>query len=349
MRRVLLPIVFVLLSAGCAAQAALPVATKPAGSPKAPTPTMSTAGAAFHAIRVGVHPNKPTKRPTPSPTTSSMPTTSAPGGTITKTLVVFIENHTLIQMRAGMPYLNSVADRYGYANNYTALTHPSLPNYLAVAGGSTFGINDDLPPAAHPLSGPSVFGQAIAAGKTAKVYAEDEPGNCAPWNSGLYAVRHTGWPYFADEAASCKLYDVPSGTADSGAFKADVAAGNLPNVGWLIPNLCNDAHLSGCPLQDAGSLSLADNWLSKMLPVVFNGPDFKSGTLAVVVTADEGSSGSNQILTVVANPAMSGVVVTTALNHYSLSGFLSQMSGSAPLRNAAGAPSFAAAFGLTTP
>src|SRR3954454_20407705 len=62
---------------------------------------------------------------------------------VTKVLVVIEENHSLSQMQSQMPYAYSLAKRYGYAGNYTAITHPSLPNYLAIAGGSTFGVTDD--------------------------------------------------------------------------------------------------------------------------------------------------------------------------------------------------------------
>lgn len=322
--------VLVVVSVGCSAQSS----SRDASTPSAHRTESPTAPAAT----------------TVAPSGSATKTGSvATAGTVTKTLVVFVENHTFAQMRTGMPYLNTLAQRYGYATGYTALTHPSLPNYLAVAAGSTFGISDDGSPAAHPLQGPSVFGQALAAGYAAKVYAEDMPANCYPSDSGPYAVRHTGWPYFADESAACRANQVPSGEVSSGAFVADAAAGRLPNVGWLIPNLCNDAHAAGCNDPNAGSLTLADDWLKTMLPAALNGPDFRSGRLAIVVTADEGNDTDNRVLTVVANAALSGKVVTSALNHYSLSGFLSAMSGSAPLRDAARAPSFAAAFGLTTP
>jgi phosphatidylinositol-3-phosphatase len=331
MRRVLASLTFLGLLAGCSAQA---------GHLSAAPRTTGTAGAV--AGGSSAHIVKTSHRKTTGTTTA--PTTSpAASSTVTKTLVIFVENHTLAQMQAGMPYLNSLAHTYSYATNYTAMTHPSLPNYLAVAGGSTFGVTDDNDPSAHPLNGPSVFGQALAKGDTAMVYAESEPSNCYPTNaSGGYVVRHTAWPYFVDETSACKIGQVPSGNATSGAFAADAAAGHLPNVGWLIPNICNDAH--DC------SLSVADHWLKTMLPDAFNGPDWRSGHLAVVVTADEDNrTGDNTVLTVVAHPSLSGKVVTSPLTHYSLSAFLSAMSGSTPLRSAAGAPSFAAAFGLSTP
>ena len=46
--------------------------------------------------------------------------------------------------------------------DYTAIRHPSLPNYLAIASGSTHGVTDDGDPSAHQLRGRTVFDQAIA-------------------------------------------------------------------------------------------------------------------------------------------------------------------------------------------
>src|SRR6476659_48826 len=74
-------------------------------------------------------------------------------GPVTKLLVFVEENHSLDQMKAGMPYAASLATRYGYATNYRAITHPSLGNYIAIAGGSSYGIHDDDPPSAHQIAG----------------------------------------------------------------------------------------------------------------------------------------------------------------------------------------------------
>src|SRR5580765_1331600 len=84
-----------------------------------------------------------------SPVSSVSPVPTRPtatGAKISKVLTIVEENHSLAQMRAEMPFLSAVATEYGYATGYTALTHPSLPNYLALSGGSTFGITDDKDP-----------------------------------------------------------------------------------------------------------------------------------------------------------------------------------------------------------
>lgn len=259
----------------------------------------------------------------------------------TKVLTIVVENHTYSQMKAGMPYLWSLGQQYGYASNWSSIAKPSLPNYLAISGGSTFGITDDSPPAKHPIGGSSVFGQAFMVGKTAKAYAESMKTNCALSDSTLYAVRHNPWTYYKDERVNCGKYDVPQT-----ALAADVATNALPNVGMLTPNLCNDAHKGGCSLSNAGSLSLPDAYLRKQLPPILSSTDFTSGRLTVVVTADEGSVSDKKVLTVVLNSGLHGVVVTSPLNHYSLTRFYDQVMGAPLLRGAATAPDMKAAFGL---
>jgi hypothetical protein len=285
------------------------------------------------------------KSSAPAPTSSApAPTSSAPSATrVTKLLTVVIENHSLGQVQSGMPYVDGLAKRFAYASNYTAIRHPSLPNYLAMTGGDTFGVTDDAAPSSHPLAGDSVFDQAIAAGKTAATYAESMTSNCQLTSSGRYAVKHNPWAYFdgTTQRANCKLHDVPAGTPATGAMHNAVAAGTLPNAGYWIPDLCDDAH--DC------SLTTADNYLKSWLPQIMAGPDYTSGRLAIVITADEDDSQSgNVVLTAVIHRSLDGThkVVTSALNHYSLLRMYDQALGAPLLRRAATASDMAAAFGL---
>lgn len=258
-----------------------------------------------------------------------------------KVLVVIEENHSYDQMKSGMPYLFGLSETYGYAAHWSAITHPSLPNYLAIAGGSTFGIVDDRNPAAHSAnvgSARSVFDQALDIGKTARTYAESMPSTCSlesyPPVVPAYAVRHNPWTYFAGSRSRCRVNDVPlSGFGDA------ARSNSLPNVGFLIPNLCHDAH--SC------SLTRADAFLKKTLPGVLSSRDFASGRLVVVVTADEDDKSSgNAVLTSVLSTRLSHEVVTTPLTHYSLTRYLAQVLGVTPLRNGRSAPDMQVAFGL---
>ena len=259
----------------------------------------------------------------------------------TKVLVVIEENHSYAKMKAGMPYLFGLSQKYGYASNWSAIRHPSLPNYLAISGGSTFGVTDDRGPVAHTAnvgSARSVFDQALDVGKRAKTYAQAMPGACHLWNypgvKPSYAVRHNPWTYYRDSRARCHANDLPQ-TGFSRAAQDNA----LPNVGFLIPNMCNDAH--DC------SLSTADAYLKKTLPDVLASHDFTSGKLTVVVTADEADRASkNTVLTSVLSARLSHKVVTTHLTHYSLTRYIAQVLGVRPLLNSGTAPDMKAAFGL---
>ncbi|MCU1595984.1 MAG: phosphatidylinositol-3-phosphate phosphatase, partial [Frankiales bacterium] len=110
-----------------------------------------------------------------------------------------------------------------------------------------------------------------------------------------------------------------------------------PNVGLLVPDICHDGH--DC------SLATADGWLKSWLTVVRQGADYRAGRLAIVVTFDEDdNSGNNTVLTTVVSPYTSRLVSSRACNHYSLTRYLAELTGTVPLRAAATATSLRAAF-----
>jgi phosphatidylinositol-3-phosphatase len=253
---------------------------------------------------------------------------------ITKVLTFIVENHSLRQMKTSMPYVFRLAREYAYADHYRAIAHPSLPNYLAMASGGTHGVTDDGAPSEHPLNGQTVFDQALALGQTATIYADSMTRRCQLDSSGHYAVKHNPWAYFVDGRDACGRHDVPVRR-----LAADSEKGRLPNAGMVIPDLVHDAH-------DA-SLGTADAWLKRQILMIQKGPDWKSGHLAVVITADEDdSAGDNTVLTVVASRDQPQLVVHAPLTHYSLTGLYDAVLGATPLGEAAGAASMATAFQL---
>jgi len=107
-------------------------------------------------------------------------------------MVIMEENHSIGQVfPRHMPYLWSLARRFGRATSWSDIGHPSLPNYLAIFGGSRFNDPQDCFPGRRcSYPGPSVFGQAIARGGTARSYEESMPRSCDRSNSGNYDVNH---------------------------------------------------------------------------------------------------------------------------------------------------------------
>jgi len=315
--------------------AALGMAVVGCGSPHAAVPPMLP-GASRGTSTTTAADEIPSAK-TVAAATSVAPARSAPD----KALVIIEENRTEGAALAGMPYLASLAASFGQTSDYQAVAHPSLPNYLALIGGSTFDVADDQPPADHPISGVSVLDRAIAASTTAKAYLEDMPSPCALTPTGDYAVKHNPWAYFTDQGArrNCQSFDLPAGTTTDGALHDDVESGTLPTIGMLVPNLCHDAH--NC------SLGAADDWLRQWLPILMHGPDYLGGHLAIVITFDEDdSSGGNTVLTAVIAPGVQHISSAAPLSHYSVARYLAEIAAVPVPGLAATAPSLATAFGM---
>ncbi len=263
---------------------------------------------------------------------------SAGSGRVRKILVIMEENHSIQQIFPdGMPYLWSLARQFAFASDWSDIGHPSLPNYLAIFGGSAFNQPQDCAPGSGcSYPAPSVFGQALSRGKTARAYEESMPQPCDQGFAGEYDVNHNPWAYFPGEAAGCRSDDVPSGTPAGGALATDVGRGTLPAVGLITPNLLHDGH-DGTPAQ-------ADTWLRMWIPVLMSGPDWRAGRLAIVVVFDEGET-TEQVPFVLMAPGLSGRKISGPANQYSLTRLIDFVIGAPPLRRAGSAANITSILG----
>src|SRR5450432_794916 len=62
--------------------------------------------------------------------------------------IIMMENHGYNQLinNPNAPFIDQYAKSANLANNYFAIAHPSLTNYLEVVGGSNFGVQTDNSP-----------------------------------------------------------------------------------------------------------------------------------------------------------------------------------------------------------
>src|SRR5256884_9210037 len=110
------------------------------------------------------------------------PAPAAAAGTVpafNHIFTIVMENHSYGQIigSGSAPYINSLAAKYGLATNYFAVAHPSLPNYLALTGGSTFGITSDCTTCF--VSAPNIAKDRVdASGRSWKAYMESMPRPC---------------------------------------------------------------------------------------------------------------------------------------------------------------------------
>ena len=226
------------------------------------------------------------------------------------------------------PYVNRLARRYGLAVASYAITHPSLPNYLALTSGSTAGVSSDCT-TCH-VDVPNIVDQLEAARIPWKAYLEDVPRPCF---EGLeargYAKRHNPLIYHDDVARSPRRC---SKLVGFGQLASDQRSGRLPTFIWITPNLCNDGH--DC------SLSIADRFLARNVPALLRGLG-PHGFL--VLTWDEGTSdrvccavaAGGRVLTLVAGPDVRrGARQGTPVDHYGVLGTLEEALGLPPLAGA---------------
>jgi phosphatidylinositol-3-phosphatase len=291
---------------------------------------------------VGAGPNqgaKPCNRKCQPPPTSTCGTKTARPATYAHVIWIWMENHGYSDVigSSAAPYINSLATACGLATNYTAVTHPSLPNYIAATSGSTWGIADDNPPSSHPLAGTSIFQQAGSAGS----YEESMPSNCDLTSSGTYAVKHNPEAYYTSIRSACASDNVAMGTTSSGAFATALSSGTLPRFSFVTPNLCNDMH--DCSIQTG------DAWLKSWVPKITGSAAYQAGNTVLFITWDEddGQTG-NHVATLVVSPYTTpGTRSGVAFTHYSLLRTTEELLGITTfLGNAASAGSMRAAFGL---
>lgn len=242
---------------------------------------------------------------------------------------VWLENEgysSIIGSRSA-PFLTRLAHACGLATRYSAVTHPSLPNYLAATSGSTWGVGDDDSPSSHPIAGPSIFSQVAAAGLTWRSFEESMPANCDRTSSGKYAVKHNPAAYYVGIRRRCGSWDVPLR-----ALRVDA----LPSFAFVTPNICDDMH--SC------SVATGDAWLQRFVGSLVAGASYAAGDTVVFITFDEGTGSSNRVATIVVSPSTHrGTVSASQFDHYSLLGTTEKLLGLPQLHRA---PSMARAFGL---
>ena len=224
------------------------------------------------------------------------------------------------------PYLNGLAASCGLASNYAAISHPSLPNYIALTSGGTQGITDDGEPSAHRLGAASIFSQL---GGNWRALEESMPTSCDKVTSGDYAARHNPAVYYTDLATTCPKDDVPL------RQPLDLSAAFT----FITPNICDDMH--SCPV------ATGDAWLSRYVPQILNSAPYRTNSTVLFITFDEGTTASNTVPTVVVAPSVPRALrVASAYTHYSLLRTTEQLLKLAPLGAATRASSMLAAFHL---
>lgn len=325
-RRVVLVLAAAVLS-GCSAGVSRPSAT---GAPAATAPSTgpSTTG--------------PSTTGASSTTAPATPATGAEGvPAFSHVFVVLMENLGATQALA-VPSLAALAARYQSSTDWYAASHPSLPNYLALISGSTWGVTSDCTGCYQ--SGPTLASQLDAAGVSWDAFFGGMPAPCflRPQSAdGSYAQKHDPFAYFAAVRSSAAECAHLRPLSDLSPLLAGPAAA-MPHFVWVTPTMCDSGH--DCPPATAGA------WLTGFVGQVTASAAWKSGGLLVVTwdegegddsgldtsTGTPGGAGGGRVLTLVIAPgAPSGRSLSGPFDHYSLLRTVEDSFGLAHLGHAA--------------
>ncbi len=231
------------------------------------------------------------------------------------TVVLILENKSADQVigSSAAPFLTGLANGGAYFTNSHGVAHPSQPNYIALFSGATHGVTGDACPQQLGAA-PNLASQLDAAGKTFVGYAEGLPQpDYVGCNHGDYARKHAPWANFTG---------LPAGTAQPfTSFPTDL--GQLPDVAFVVPNLCNDMH--NCPVRTG------DSWARAHLDRYVTWARTHDSLLVITFDEDDGGKG-NHIATVLAGAMVRPGRYGQLIDHYNVLRTLEDMYGLAPLR-----------------
>jgi hypothetical protein len=223
---------------------------------------------------------------------------------------------------ADAPRLSALASDYGSASSMYAEVHPSEGNYIAMIGGSTFGVHDDdawycVPNSTRPnckkSTGPNYvahsfnerslpdqlrergldwrgyFGSLPAPGSL-EIYSKataSAPGE-------LYASKHNPFVNFGRLRTAP---DFPKHVVAMDQFYADLVADRSPAFSLIVPNQCDEMHGLG---EDVGGpvpadctktatvIRRGDVVTGQIVDAIVNSPAWRSAqNTAIVITFDE--------------------------------------------------------------
>lgn len=258
------------------------------------------------------------------PSTPTRPRAARDGVPAFRHVFVVVMENLDYSSALATPELARLASRYASATSYYGVTHPSLPNYLAMTSGSTWGITSDCTDCY--VSAPNLFGQLAAAHLSYGAYLEGIPSSCYldPYGGVDYAGKHDPFRYYDDVRARPSLCAHIEPYSRLPRLLAGPAA-KVPDFVWVTPNLCNDGH--DC------SAATAALWLGRFVSSVTRSTAWRGGGV-LFATWDESdagdsavvppgrvvpSGGGGHVMTLVVAPGLrQGLRVGVPYDHYSL-------------------------------
>jgi hypothetical protein len=227
--------------------------------------------------------------------------------------VIVMENHSYQAALQGA-YTATLARQAGVAANYHAISHPSVPNYLAITSGQTWGISSDI---YRDLPRQDLGDQLTQAHVSWRAYMEGlGDGGCAN-SPPPYDADHNPFAYYG---GSC-----PGNVVPFDQLASDLVQ-KTTRFAWIGPDACHDQH--SC------STSVGDDWLRQTVGLITSSRSWVPGAVIFITWDEDEGSADNQVLMLVLRPDVKHRVSTARYDHYSLLATIEDILGVPRLANA---------------
>jgi phosphatidylinositol-3-phosphatase len=254
--------------------------------------------------------------------------------------IIMMENTSYSSLigNSNAPWINSAAKTYGLATNYTGVSHPSQPNYIAATSGALNGVTNDND---ITIDVPNIVDQIEGSGRTWKAYMQSfslcsKPTDHACGNQ-LYERKHNPFISYQDVQSN------PARVAkivDFSQFSTDLANNSVPAYSWISPDQCHDMHgrastpSDPCDFSQVQSLiKTGDTFLSATVGKIMNSRAW-TGNSVIFITWDEsdfpfsdvsgccdavpGAGGGHVVMITISHSDHSARTSSVAYNHYSM-------------------------------
>lgn len=231
--------------------------------------------------------------------------------------VIVMENHSASEALSA-PFTASLAQRYGVAQNYHAVAHPSVPNYLALTSGSTWGLQDD---SYHVLPASDLGTQLTNAHVTWRAYMEGLTSRGCLDSPVPYDPGHDPFAYYGGQC--------PANVVPLSELGPDLNGAATPRFVWITPDMCHDTH--NC------DVAVGDSWLRQEVGQITASQAWKSGGVLFITWDEDDSSSDNHVLTLVVAQGTGHRSSSKPYTHYSLLATVEDLLGVGRLGQASGA------------
>lgn len=264
---------------------------------------------------------------------------------VDRIVVIVLENQEAASILSASPdasrtpRLDRLAHANGIAANYFGIAHPSLPNYIALIAGDTFGIADDrgscftrtLKRHCHRFGARNLVDELEKKHISWTALMQSMPRAAflggGYFFSTTYAEKHNPFVYFSDIATNAQrmAHIVPLESVD--AVRTLLSDGKTaPRFLFIVPDLCHDMHGAPQCLDRDDMYAQSDAFVSDLVSAIQHSAAFTNRS-AIFITWDEGTSnaaccdlqsGGGRVAAIVVGKHGAPRRSNAAYNHYSL-------------------------------